>query len=147
MAATSAPAVKKALLVLFRGNSSLKGVQMEYAHPGAAIQQEAIYFHRTVITEQAAALGNLRRDEDYYIELIADVLQDGDDAQTPEERCWALVSTLETLVRENPGKGSDAMSGIVSGWVVWSGVEMLPAIEPGQRLAEATCRITVKHRK
>lgn len=149
MAATSAPAVKRALLELLR-NSPLIGqaqVQVEYAHPGATIQQETVFFHRTVVKEAAAALGHRRRDEDYYVELIVSVLQDGADAQTPEERCWEIVQAAEELVRENPGQGSDAMSAIVSGWVVWSGAEMTPVIETGGRNAEAVCRITVKHRK
>lgn len=149
MAATSAPAVKRVLLELLR-NSPLIGqgqVQVEYAHPGAAIQAESIFFHRTVVTETAAALGALRRDEDYYVELVVSVLQDGEDAQTPEERCWALVEAAEELVRKNPGKAGDAMAGIVSGWVVWSSAEMTPLFEAGARNAEAVCHVTVKHRK
>lgn len=149
MAATSAPAVKRVLLELLRNSPAIgQGqVQVEYAHPGSAIQQETMFFHKTVVKEVAAALGRKRRDEDYYVELVVSVLRDGDDAQAPEERCWALVQAAEELVRENPGQAGDAMAGIVSGWVVWSSAEMTPVIETGGRNAEAVCRITVKHRK
>jgi len=147
VAATSAPAVKAALLTLMRATGSLSDVQLEYAHPGATIQQEYVFYHKTSEREKAAALGRKRRDEDYVIELIVGVARDGNDAQAAEERCWAIVSIIENLVRLNPGQAGDVMEGIVSGWVVWGGAEMTPLIEAGQRLAEAVCRVEVKHRK
>lgn len=146
MASTSAPAVKAALLALIK-TGGLTGVQITYAHPGGVVQQEYVFFHKTTERETAAALGYRRRDEDYVIELIVGVARDGDNAQTGEERCWAIVAVIENLVRANPGQGSDVMSAIVSGWVVWGGAEMTPLIESGQRLAEAVCRIEVKNRK
>lgn len=151
MAATSAPKVKKVLLELLEANipnaNIAGGVQIRYAHPGADIQQEAIYFNRTISREEAAALGRLRRDEDYEIEVVIDVAQDGDNAQLCEERCWTLVEELENLVRANPGKSGDAMAGAVDGWVVYHSTEMTPHIEQAARLAEAVCTIAVKNRK
>lgn len=141
MAASSAPKVKKALLELLQANAELAGVQISYGHPGAQIQQEAIYFHRTIEQEVAAALGHRRRDEDYTVELVVDVVQDGQDVQAPEERCWALVAVVENIVRENAAMAE------VSGWVVFAGAEMGPVYYESQILAEAVCKIHVKHRK
>lgn len=146
MAASSAPAVKAQLLTLLRADSALSGVQITYSHPGATIQQECVYFNRTVETERPAALGQRRQNEDYYMEVVVDVAQDGDDAQVCEERCWALVAEVENTIRNNNGPGG-ALATVVSGWVVFGAVEMTPFIERGQRLAEAVCRVQVVNRK
>jgi hypothetical protein len=147
---SSAPRVKKALLEKIEAEqaTTFKGVQIRYAHPGVTIQQEAIYFGKVILHETARAMGRKRREEDYDLEVIVDVAQDGDEAQPAEERCWALVAALEELLRPIPElpSGSEP-SGVVTGWVVWSSVEMTPYIEAGQRLAEAVCKIAVKHLK
>lgn len=153
MSATSAPAVKEAVKKLLEESSekgnAFKGVQISYAHPGLEIQQESAYFHRTFSTERAVALGDLRRDEDYYIELILDVVKDNNEPAGTEQRCWELVEEVESLIRANPGRAGDAMSGLVKGWVVYGGTEMLPEVlgNGSQWLAEATCKIEVKNRK
>jgi hypothetical protein len=145
---SSAPAVKRALITLFKKElESQPGVQIAYAHPLSNIQQEAIYFGRTMESEVAAALGQKRRDEDYELELVVDVVQDGDDAEAAEIRCFELVAILELAVRANPGRSGDAIGDVVNGWVVWKSYEMTPHPEQGQRLAEAVCRIEVKNRK
>lgn len=148
MAATSAPAVKKKLLELIKASSAFKGVQVRYAHPGDEIQQEAVYYHRTIEAEKAVAFGNKRRDELYFFEVIIDVVVDGPEPETAEGRCYELVSALEEIVRNNPGRAGDAMAGLVIGYVVFRGTEMTPSVpSPSQYLAEAICKVEVLNRK
>lgn len=145
---SSAPRVKKAILEHLTAEAGMKGVQVAYAHPGSAIQQEAVYFHRTIENEAPASLGQLRKTEEYSLDLIVDVVQDGDDAQAAEERCWELVAVVEQYVRANPGiPSATEPSGTVNCWVLFAAAEMTPSIEEGQRLAEAVCRINVVNRK
>lgn len=148
MAASSAPKVKKALLELLEKELAGQAtVHVTYAHPGAAIQQEAVYFGRTTSHETAKALGARRRDEEYELELVLDVAQDGDNAQVAEERAWEILAIIENAIRANPGKAGDALAGTVDGWVAYLSTEMTPHILEGQRLAEAVCRIEVYNRK
>jgi hypothetical protein len=149
MSATSAPRVKKAILEKLEAESSLSGVQIAYSDPGATTQQEVIYFDKTTSKELAAALGRKRRDEDYDLELVVGVAQDGDFAQVCEERCWEIVAIVENMVRLNPEMPSTAEpTGTVSGWVVFAGAVLTPYITTsGQRIAATVCTIHVKHRK
>lgn len=141
MSATSAPAVKKELLELLKAAAALSGVQISYDHPGAEVQQEAIYFRRTISHEEAATLGRKRRDEDYEIEVIVDSVRDDNNPQAGEERCWELVSAVEEVLRANPD-----MAG-VSGWTVFTGGEMTPYMKGAGWLHECICTVHVKHRK
>lgn len=141
MAASSAPAAKAALLTLLQADLG-SGVQVEYAHPGPAIQQESIFFNRTTENDTSVALGQRKRDEDYTLEVVVSVARDGNDAQGCEERCWALVGHIETVVRANP-----SLSGTVAKFALYDGADMTPYAEGGQRIAEAVCRVAVSHRK
>jgi len=143
---TSAPAVKKALLELLEKELAAP-VQVRYAHPGAEIQQESVYFGRTISHEAAAAMGHRRRDENYDLELVIDVAQDGNDPQKAEERCWELVEKIEEVLGTINSPSNATLETILNGWIVFAGVEITPHILQGQRLAEAICTISVKNRK
>lgn len=142
MAASSAPAAKAALLALLQADAGLSGVQVEYAHPGAAIQQESIFFNRTTENDSSVALGQRKRDEDYTLEVVVSVARDGNDPQGCEERCWALVAAIEDVVRANPD-----LSRTVSKFALYDGADVTPYVEGGQRITEAVCRVAVSHRK
>lgn len=146
MAASTAPSVKAALLTLLRVDAGLSGVQIEYSDPGAAIQQESIFFGRTMETEKPDSLGQRKQRESYDVEIYVYVAVDSDDPQTCEERCWALVAEIENVVRANNGR-SGALSVALNpgaGWVVYGGTNMTPFAHDGQRVAEAQCKVHVE---
>lgn len=144
MASSTAPAAKAALLTLMQGAGALTGVQIAYSHPGISIQQECIYFGRTVVDEVARALGQQKRRESYIVEVVVDVVLDGDDAQACEERMWSLVGGIEDLLRPPLGPGGSVsanLGGAVNLWAVIEHIEQTPYIEPGQRLSEAVVSV------
>lgn len=146
MSASTAPAVKAALVTLLAADPTIVAdeVQVEYAEPGSGLRQEAIWFDRTVLREEAAAFGYQRRNEDYTLELVVFVAQDGDEAQLCEERAWELVAIVENTLRGNPTAG-----GAVNLSVQFIGAEMQPGFAPkgAQRVAIATCELQCKSRK
>ena len=132
MSASSAPAAKASLLTILAADAGMNGVQLEYAHPGAAIQQEAVYFEQTRLTETAGALGQQRRDEEYELDLVVSVAYDGDDPQACEERAWALVAIVENVLRPPTGPGGSVsanLAGAVNLWAEFAGVEMTPGLD------------------
>lgn len=150
MAASTAPSVKASLLALLRADSGLTGVRMDYADPGAEVGQEQLYYGRTLQTEHpGAGMGQRKQTELYEIEVYIGVAQDGDDAQTVEERCWALVARLETVVRANNGPQGALSVALnpAAGWVVMGAIEMVPFADNGQRCAVAVCKVHVEARK
>jgi hypothetical protein len=146
MAASTAPSVKAALLTLLRADVSLSGVQIEYADPGAEIQQESVFYGRTIETEKPDSLGQRKQRESYDLEIYVYTAQDGNDPQTCEERGWALVARLETVVRANNGNNGALSAALTNaaGWVVMGSVEMTPFTHSGQRVCEALCRVHVE---
>lgn len=146
MAASTAPSVKAALLTLLQADAGLTGVQCSYADPGQEIVQEAIFYGRTITTEQPDSFGQRKQREKYDIEVIVGVTVDGNDPQTVEERCWALVGRLEAVVRANNGNNG-ALTLAVSpsaGWVAMGGIEMDPFAVGGSRVAVALCKVHVE---
>lgn len=145
MAASTAPAVKSALLTLLAADSGLSGVQIEYADPGAEIAQESIFFGRTIETEKPSPGmrgNNLKQRESYDLELWVYAAADGNDPQTVEERCWTLVGRVEAVVSaNNTAQGTLGVTLVPGGWVVMAGIEMTPFTVNGQRVAEAKLTI------
>ncbi len=147
MAATSAPAVKLALLAAFQASTTFTaaGVDVTYGAPsGTAITQEMIYFGITRERETSAAMGQQRRDERYSVEVIVDVILDGDDPQACEATCLAYVQEIENILRTRAAMATVAG---FSGWCVFGRYEVTPYILEGQRLSEAVIEVEVVNRK
>ncbi len=157
MSTSTAPAAKAALIAMLEADPTIiaGAVQIEYADPGPAIRQEAMWFEGTILDEVAAAHGRQRRTETYTLELIVFVVQDGgggDRAKECEERAWGLVAVVENLLRPPAGPAGDVsanLSGAVNLWAEFVGCEMVPGTAPkgGQRVAIATCQIRCRSRK
>lgn len=151
MGASTAPAVKAALFTLLQGDVNLAGVGIDWADPGEAIQQEAIFFGKTTSVDTVApGMGQRRQEENYEIEVWVYVAVDGGDPQTVEDRAYVLVGELESLVRANNGPGG-ALSNVITGggWANMSGAPktLTPFIYGAQRVCEALCTVHVKARK
>lgn len=141
MAVSTAPTVKAAILTGLALEAGLSGVQLEYAAPSVdAMQQECIFFGSTELDEVAANIGNSKRDENYVLHLIVNVLRDGDEPQTAEERMWTLVGVVETYLNTNKNPGSCL-------WAQIAGIEQTPIAWEGKRGSEADIRIAVRGRK
>lgn len=149
MSASTAPSVKASLLTLLRADAALAGVQMSYADPGAEIQQEALFYGRTIQSEKPATIGQRSQREQYDLEVYIFVAQDGNDPQACEERGWALVARLENVVRANNGPQGALSNALTpgAGWVVMGAVEMTPFMHSGQRVVEALCKVHVEAKK
>lgn len=146
MAASTAPSIKAALLSLLRADSGLSGVQCSYADPGQEVAQEAIFFARTLQTEQPDSFGQRKQKEQYDIEVVVGVTMDGNDPEACEERCWALVARLETIVRANNGVSGSLSAAMTNaaGYVAMGGISMDPfTAVGGSRVAVALCKIHV----
>lgn len=102
MAASTVPAAKAGLLSLLQARPGLAGVQIEWAHPGAHIRDEAVYLGDTDDTQDAVYLGNRARRQRYVVEVVVTVLRRGNDPRAAEERCWELVAEVEDAVRDDP---------------------------------------------
>lgn len=151
MSTSTAPAVKNALLGLMQADANLTGVRIDYADPGDEIGQEQIFFGRTLGSEQPApGMGQRRQEENYEIEVYVYVAADGNDPQAVEDRAYAIVAELETLVRANNGP-TGALAAVITGggWAAMSAAPetMTPFTFGGQRVCEALCRVKVKARK
>ena len=146
MAASTAPSVKSALITLLRAEPALAGVGIDYSDPGSSIQQEAIFYARTLQTEKPDSLGQRKQRESYDLEVYIYVQVPGDDPQLCEERCWTLVASLENVIRANNGS-TGALSAALTpgnGWVVMGSIQMTPFTYNGARVAEALCRVHVE---
>lgn len=146
MGASTAPTVKATLLTLLRADTALSGVQIDWSDPGQAIGQEELFYGRTIETEEPSpGMGQRRQREKYYLEVYIYVAADGDDPQTIETRCWALVAELENTIRaNNMAQGALGTALVPGGWVVMGATEMTPFVSGGQRVAEALCRVNVE---
>ena len=150
MSATTAPSVKAELLTLIQADATLSAIQSTYAYPGQSIAQEALFYGRTIGTENPDSMGQRKQRERYEVQVYIYVALDSDDPQTCETRCWDLVSALENLVRANNSNTGalsaalkDNLGGNAAGWVVYGGTEMTPFAYSGQRVCEALCKINV----
>lgn len=150
MAGSTAPAAKVALLGLLNAAAGLDGVQVSYTHPGVSVEQESIFFLRTILDEVARSLGQQKRRESYIIEVVVTVARDGDDAQAAEERMWALVTEVENVLRPPLGPGgavSATLGGALNLWAEVEHVEQTPFIEAGQRVSEAIVNVRCRASK
>ena len=97
---STAPAFKAALLTALQARSGLSGVTLSY---GAPLQgpREFIALADLSGSQEFAALGALRKDETYVLDVYVSVLREGNQQQTCTERCCALAAEIEDELRTN----------------------------------------------
>lgn len=113
MAISTVPAVKAKLVTLLTAASGLAGVKVTWTYPVDEddIGQEHIHFGDVTQSEVWHALGALRREEDYTIELVILVKKYGDDPKATDDRLWVLREQVSTVLRSDP-----TLSGILNAW-------------------------------
>ncbi len=97
---STAPAFKAALLTALQARTGLSGVTLSY---GAPLQgpREFIALGDISGSQEFAALGALRKDETYTLDVYVSVLREGNQQQTCTERCFALAAEIEDELRTN----------------------------------------------
>lgn len=140
MASSTIPTAKAGILTLLAARPALASVQRVWAHPGQLIEKESIFFLEALEEESPAAIGQLKREENYTIDLLVSVLQDGDDAKACEERAWALVAEVETALRAEPKPAAGVL------WATVSAKRLNNFPGPESRTSEITVVISVKAR-
>lgn len=98
MAYSTIPAAKSALITLLQARPDLTGVLIDWGIP----QQEPTDSRERVYVDDAInvkrdwiALGQLRLDETYAIQVAVEVYREGSDRRACEERMWAIVAEVE----------------------------------------------------
>lgn len=139
---STAPAYKTALITALKARPGLAGVQITYGFLIRGLRNESIAVGSIEWEdEKYAAVGNRRKEENYWVNLWVWVSRKGRTQQEATERVFALLAEIEVFLRETP---------IMVG-VNWAQVEPVtlneaPLGKEGySALAEA--RIRVKARK
>jgi hypothetical protein len=97
---STAPAFKDALYDALAARSGLSGVTVSYGVPLGA-PREFIALTDINGTQQFAALGALRKDETYTLDVYVSVLREGNQQQQCSERCFAIAAEVEDELRTN----------------------------------------------
>ncbi|MDQ3933427.1 MAG: hypothetical protein M3340_02215 [Actinomycetota bacterium] len=114
MPRSTAPDARRALFQLLAGAAvpageskllstvpALEGVTVVYGYLNDATQMddEMVHVGDVEFDQDWGALGRMRREESYRVELIVFVKREGDDQHGTEDRCWDLVGAVEDLLR------------------------------------------------
>lgn len=145
MATSTVPRAKAGILTLIAARAAISTVGQSWAHPGELIQDEAIFLGDTRFnSERTVSLKPApnTQDEEYVIPVVVSVRQEGDAAQTCEERMWTIVGEVETAIRND--KSLNAASGVLWGQVV--GKEPRNFIESQGRVSECVIDVAVRSR-
>lgn len=107
MAVSSIPTLKANLksaldtLAATNGNA-LQGVQIAYGAPLPNPEREYVWIDNVDGDQQWAAIGHLRKEEEYVVEVLFHSTFEGTDQQTATERVFAMAAALETQLRTDP---------------------------------------------
>jgi hypothetical protein len=95
---------KAKLLTQLQANSTISGIQCEYADPGGSQRREAIFLgdiETDDFVPEALAPGRRRRRESFSCELFIEV-SSKPTAQTAEARAVELANAVETVLADDP---------------------------------------------
>lgn len=138
------PTVKAALISTI--GAALPDTQVTWATPRGDPAREWVRVGNVSGEQQAAALGRLRREENFRVEVLVSIVQsDIQDAQEVAERAFELVADgIESPLRADEKLGLGA-----SGPLVWARVEktdLAEGLAEGERWAEITVHVACKTR-
>jgi hypothetical protein len=97
---STAPAFKAALQTALTARTGLSGVTISYGAPTQG-PRESITLGDISGSQEFAALGALRKDETYVLDVYCSVLREGNQQQTCTERCFAIAAEIEDELRTN----------------------------------------------
>jgi hypothetical protein len=97
---STAPAFKAALQTALTARTGLSGVTVSYGAPTQG-PRESITLGDISGSQEFAALGALRKDEIYTLDVFVSVLREGSQAKQCTERCFAIAAEIEDELRTN----------------------------------------------
>ena len=98
---STVPAFKAALFTALGARAGLSDVTVSYGAPTGG-PREFIALSDVKGSQVFAALGALRKDETYTLDVYCSVLREGNQQQQCSERCFALAAEIEDELRTNP---------------------------------------------
>ena len=106
MSVSSAPAYKRALKAGLTARPNLESVQVVWSQPVDHQEREIIVLGTVRQTQDWAPFGQLKKDEDYTIELTIVVERAfNDDREQTDERAMELLEEVATFLRADPMLG------------------------------------------
>lgn len=114
MATSTITNMRAALIALLSARAGLDGVQIGYGMPSGALQREHILLGPVDGTQEYAAIGTVRKFEDYTVSLYISVTREGQQQQTADERCMSLFAEVEAALRTDPTVTNTVLTAQVS---------------------------------
>lgn len=110
MATSTIPAFKNALVTRLAARTGLDGVQVTYGWPVGAVKREHIMVGGADGTQEYRTIGAQHRFEEYVVQVYVNVIREGVQQQTCDERCLALLAEIENELRSDPTVGNTVMT-------------------------------------
>lgn len=142
MPTSTIPAFIDGLLSRLQARPALLGVHVTDFKPDEQEQDDWIMLDGAEPSEQeAAALGRLRREEEFFHEILVSCVRSyGDPQKTARDRAFALVQEVENELRDDPTVGL-----VVRECQVIT-VKLENRADGQRREARVTVRIRARHR-
>ena len=105
MATSTIPSFKGELLARLQARVGLSGVQVLWglvANPST----ELLLLGNVDGEQRPGALGNARREEEYFLTVTISVLRRGRDMRSAVERAWAIAAEVENELRDDASLGN-----------------------------------------
>lgn len=102
------PTVRQAIVDRLRLRAGLSGIQVEPTHPGAAIEEETIFLGDAHDGKHEIAnlkAGRKSRNEEFTLDVYVAVLTPGNSATEAEQRAFALLGEVESMLADDPRVG------------------------------------------
>lgn len=100
MATSTVPTLKANLKTQLAARGGLTGVQISYGPPSVGMQREYIWIGDADGQQVFAAMGTVNHEE-YNLEVIVDVIREGEDEASADARCFAIQAELENQLRSD----------------------------------------------
>ena len=140
MATSTIPAFKNALYTRLAARSGLSGVQVSYGWPTGAVSREHIILGGVDGMQEFRTIGAQHRFEEYTVTVYINVLREGVQQQTCDERCLALMAELENELRADPTVNNTVLTAELGSFV------LEPMANDQQREARLRGGVSVKAR-
>lgn len=102
--AHTVPAAKARIITALQQSNDLSGVTVTWGGPTAEKDHAAdhVWLGKTRLRDEWGEIGAYSKHEEYSLELRVQVHRRGaNEEQTVEERCWAIVSWIDSVLRDD----------------------------------------------
>jgi len=141
MPASTIYAMKGAFIDRLKARAGLAGVTVSWSVPTEAPGPDWILVDKAIGNQEAAALGQQRREEEYTLHTYVTVRRPfSDDPRTVADRAFALASQIEDELRDDVTVNETVRVAQVSG------VDLEEWADGGERGADVTVRVNVRAR-